>query len=96
VNSLRPLDLPPSVWANLAERIGTAGLRLLNRLVRENDLDVWDVAEAIYWLAADYGASEHDPLRKAANCTEYNPGRLHRAPTTDGSRLIYEQLGKIL
>jgi hypothetical protein len=73
--TLACLGFDPAVYRALAEhRKGSALLRSIAHHVRHYEADQFDVAEALYFLACDYGGSEFCPLRRASNATEFRPG----------------------
>lgn len=89
------MSLSPQTLALLGERSPDLVTEfLLHELAWE--ASEFEMAEALYWLAADYGGSEHDPLRRAANSTGYEPGPFHREPSTEVAFLIYQACGRLL
>ena len=76
MNALARLARPAAFWRVLGEvRCGDV-LRAVARHVPQLGADAFDVAEAVYWIAADFGGSEFDPLRRAAVASAFEPGCL--------------------
>lgn len=49
----------------------------------------FSIAQAVCWLAHDYGGSEFDVLRCADNLTGYQPGPLERGTSEDRDYLAH-------
>jgi len=96
MRTLAALDLAPC-WRELADHHnGAAMLRVIAYHVRNTECDAGDVAEALYWLAYDYGGSEWCPLRRASNVSGYRPGLCARAVEPGGTaEMIYEELADL-
>ena len=81
----------------LAEhRDGREILRALVSYERANGRDSEsDIAEAMYWIGANYHGGQNCPLYAAMCATEFSPGMCQRGP--DGSaQYLYEEIGMIL
>lgn len=73
--TLAALNFDANVWKALGEhQNGAAMLREIASAVRYQEADGFEVAEALYYIAANYGGSEFCPLRRAENATRLNPG----------------------
>lgn len=98
--TLSAFGFEPQVYRSLSEhRNGSAILRALAAWAR-NEADAFDVAEALYFIAHDYGEGQDCPLRAAANATELEPGigMLSRnAPEPDSiAAMVYSELESII
>lgn len=96
MNALARLNMPPAFWRFLAEvRCGDV-LRTIARHVPQLGADAFDVAEAVHWIASDYGGSEFDPLRRAANASAFEPGTLAYGPQSEVACLLYNALSHVI
>lgn len=96
MNALARLALPAAFWRFLGEvRCGDV-LRAVARHVPQLGADAFDVAEAVYWIAADFGGSEFDPLRRAAVASAFEPGCLAYGPQSEAACLLYNALAHVL
>lgn len=78
------------------EAFGEERLRAWAENARGMAAEGFDVAEAVYWLAADWGGSEHDPLRRAENCTGFRPGANDHGPRSAVAMHLYRAMSASL
>ena len=96
--TLTDFRLPSAVWRFLAEH--KRGILPILARFANLGADGFNVAEALYYLAANYGGSEFCPLRRAENSTGFRPGLMAQTrnepePGTM-SREIYDRLAEFL
>lgn len=98
VASLAKLGFDPMFWQFLAEPKCGDVLRALASEARRlgSELDAFDVAEAVYWIASDYGGSEFCPLRRASNVSEFYPGPLAMGPNGSAAIDLYSAMATVL
>ena len=81
----------------LAEHVdGRDILRALASYERMNGTESeYDIAEAMYWIGANYHGGQNCPLYAAMCATQFSPGMCQRGPDTS-ALYLYEEIGMIL
>lgn len=76
--------LPSDAWSEFLETVRGTDYRY------DPDCAKFSIAQAVCWLAHDYGGSEFCVLRCADNLTGYQPGPLERGTSEDRDYLAHE------
>lgn len=92
------LGLPLDFWRHLRTVLPPDAWREFLETVRATDTDYrydkdcarFSIAQAVCWLAHDFGGSEFCVLRCADNLTGYSPGPLERGTAPDRDWLAHE------